>query len=156
MDLISGEADVKRLQPACLALMMAGCIVAVKSNNPPPDSGPPPRHDPPPQQQYQGPDARLQLKYDASLDDCFAASRKALAFMKFTESDSGKKTGEITAHWGKVFVHCTMYRLRHHTYLTFYFRVNDPRADARMPGDFAAKCHAFVAKEVKEEGRKTD
>lgn len=144
--------------PALFALSLTSCIAVVKappSNNPPPDNQPPPPHHNPPPQPV-GPDAKLQLKYDAALEDCFAASRKALAFMKFTEADTGKKTGEITAHWGKVFVHCTMYRLRHHTYLTFYFRINDPRADARVPGDLAVRCHAYVGKELKEEGRKTD
>ena len=151
---------MKSLLPALLALALASCVAVVKappSNDPPPprNNPPPPQHNPPPPQPV-GPDASLQLKYDAALDDCYAASRKALGFMKFTEADLEKKTGEITGHFGKLFVRCTMYRKNHHTYLTFYFRVNDPRADARIPGDCAAKCHAFVAKEVKEEGRRTD
>ena len=145
-----------RLVLSALALAMTSCVVVTKepgsgSSSPPP---PPPRHAPPPAPV--GPDASLQLKYDAALEACYEASRKALGFMKFTEADQGKKTGEITAHSGKIFVRCTMYRRNHHTFLTFYFRVNDTHADARIPGDFAARCHKFVAKEVKEEGRSTD
>ena len=148
------------LMVALLALTHASCIAVVKQpppNDPPPSAPPrqppPQAHQPPPPV---GPDASMQLKYDAALDDCYAASRKALGFMKFTEADLEKKTGEITGHFGKIFVRCTMYRKNHHTYLTFYFRINDARADARIPGDYAARCHAFVAKEVKEEGRRTD
>lgn len=148
------------LLPALFALALTSCIAVVKrdDNSPPPEpirnNPPPPRHNPPPAPV--GPDASLQMKYDAALDDCYAASRKALGFMKFTEADLEKKTGEITGHFGKIFVRCTMYRRNHHTFLTFYFRINDPRADARIPGDYAARCHAFVAKEVKEQGRRTD
>lgn len=156
-----GGPNMKRLLlPSLIAGTLVSCIAVVKappSHSPPPPAPahhpPPPAHHPPPPV---GPDASLQMKYDAALDLCYAASRKSLGLMKFTEADLEKKTGEITGHFGKIFVRCTMVRRSHHTYLTFYFRINDPRADARIPGDYAAKCHAFVAKELKEEGRRTD
>jgi len=143
---------------AVLSLALASCVAVVKA--PPPSNDPPPpqpaHNPPPPPPKPVGPDASLQLKYDAALEDCYNASRKALGFMHFSEADLEKKTGEITGHFGKIFVRCTMYRKNHHTYLTFYFRINDARADARIPGDYASRCHAYVAKQVKEEGRKTD
>jgi len=159
MNLYTGEANVKRLLLSILALSLASCVVVAKQ----PSSQPGPSGPPPPQPNPEGAppvpqgvpvyDARKQLKYDAALDDCYDAARKALGFMKFTESDLDKKTGVITAQSGTVFVRASMYRRNHHTYLTFYFRVHGHRADARMPGDFADRCHKFVGKEVKEEGR---
>ena len=142
-----------------LVLALAGCVVAVRERDP---NAPRPTNPPPPPGPTDGPpvpagvpvyDGKKQLKYDAALDDCYDAARKALGFMKFTEADLDKKTGVITAHSGTVYAKASMYRLRHHTYLTFYFRVHGHRADARMPADFADRCHKFVAKEVKEEGR---
>jgi len=159
MDLFPGEVIVKKLCASLLALCMASCVVVAKQ---PSSQGPPSGPPPPPPGPIGAPpvpagvpvyDAKKQLKYDAALDDCYDAARKALGFMKFTEADLDKKTGVITAQSGTVWVRATMYRRNHHTYLTFYFRVHGHRADARMPADFADRCHKFVGKEVKEEGR---
>ena len=156
------------LLPALFALSLTSCIAVVKAppsnnNNPPPQEpvrdDPPP---PPPPPVFKGPpvpagvpvfDDSLKLKYDASVEDCYEAARKTLAIMKFTEADLDKKTGEITGVWGPVFARATMYRFRHHTYLTFYFRVHGQRADARMPQDMCRKSHDNVGKLVKEKGR---
>lgn len=150
---------MKRLLLSILALGFASCVVVAKQpGSQPPPSGPPPSQPGPegaPPVPHGVPvyDAKKQLKYDAALDDCYDAARKALGILKLTEADLDKKTGTITGHRGAIFARCTMYRLRHHTYLTFYFRVHGHGADARVPGDFAKRCHEFVAKEVKEQGR---
>jgi len=156
------------LLPALFALSLTSCIAVVKAppsnnNNPPPQEpvrdDPPP---PPPPPVFQGPPVpagvpvfhdRLKLEYDARVEYCYEAARKTLAIMKFTEADLDKKTGEITGVWGPVFARATMYRFRHHTYLTFYFRVHGQRADARMPQDMCRKSHDNVGKLVKEKGR---
>jgi hypothetical protein len=99
---------------------------------------------------------KLELKYDAALEDCYNASKKGMVFMKFTEADLEKKTGELCGVAGPLFIKVTMYRKRHHTYLTCYARVHGHRVDARAPDDMAKRFHEFVGKQVKEEGRKTD
>jgi hypothetical protein len=172
-ELFRGKTHVKNtIAPAMLALTLVSCVAVVRrdGSNPPP---PQPVHHPPPtapktvvspwppgappvppgQPWYHD---KLELKYDKDLESCYAASRKALVMFKFTEADLEKKTGELSGTVGTVYVNCTMYRKRHHTYLTFYFRVHGHRADARTPQDFARRSHEYVAKEVKEQGRKTD
>jgi hypothetical protein len=156
------------------ALLLSSCVVVAKKPENSPSNPPPPQpahNDPPPPQPGPSPfppgisqlppgtrwfHDKLEMKYDAALEACYNASRKALGFMKFTEADMEKKSGELIAYAGTIATRVTMYRRNHHTYLTFYFRVHGARADARMPGDFAKRCHDYVGKEVKEEGRRTD
>jgi len=38
---------------------------------------------------------KLELKYDAALEACYDASKKGMVFMKFTEADLAKKSGEL-------------------------------------------------------------
>jgi len=138
---------------AVLALSLASCVVVAKPvNSPPPNQGPPPRHNPPPQ--HMGPDAALQLKYDAALDDCFDGARKVMGILRLSEVDQNKKTGVIEGQRGSIYGKCTMYRRNHHTFVTFYFRVQG--GDARIPHDFARNAHESLAKQVKEVGRSTD
>ena len=167
--------DVRNALLAVLALSLSSCVAVVKAppqdNNPPPKQQPVRQNPPPPPQKSPWPDGappvpagepwyhdKLELKYDAALEDCYNTSKKALVFMKFTEADVAKKTGELSAHAGQLYVNVTMYRKRHHTYLTFYWRVWGRKFDARAPGDLATRCHKWVGEHLPtpEEGRKTD
>jgi hypothetical protein len=144
---------MKRLLSALLVLALASCIAVVKQ--PPSNNPPPPRNNPPPPpQKPPGYEGDLKLKYDASLDDCFDASRKVMGIMKLTEVDQNKKNGVISGQFGPVFGRCTMYRKNHHTYVTYYFRVNG--GDARTPHDYAKNAHNSLGKQLKETGRDTD
>lgn len=164
---------MKNALVAMLALALTSCIVVAKKPDGSPSHPPPApvHHDPPPPAPGPSPwppgiahlpagtrwfHDKLEMKYDAALEDCYTASRRALGFMKFTEADMEKKTGELIAYAGPLAVRCTMYRRNHHTYLTFYFRMHGPKADARVPGDCAKECHKFVGDQLKEQGRRTD
>jgi hypothetical protein len=149
---------MKNILVPMLALTLTSCIVVAKkpdgsaSNHPPQPvhHGPPP----PPPSKPPGFEGELQMKYDAALDDCFEGARKVMGILKLSEVDQNKKTGVISGQRGSIFGRCTLYRRNHHTFVTFYFRVNG--GDARTPHDFAKNAHASLAKQVKEEGRKTD
>ncbi|HKS15727.1 MAG TPA: hypothetical protein VJU16_00285 [Planctomycetota bacterium] len=146
------------LLSAVCALSLTSCIAVVKQpprDNPPPQEPvhqPPPQHNPPPR--HLGPDASLQMKYDTALDDCFDAARKVMGLLRLTEVDQNKKTGVIEGQRGSTYGKCTMYRRNHHTFVTFYFRVQG--ADARVPVDFTRNAHKSLGDQIKEEGRKTD
>ena len=149
----------KLILPSLLALALTSCIAVVKpagSSNPPPHqpvNNPPP---PPPHAPHNTPgwEGDLKMKYDAALDDCFDASRKVMGILRLGEVDQNKKTGVISGQRGGIYGRCTMYRRNHHTYVTFYFKVQG--GDARTPHEFAKNAHQSLGKQLKEEGRKSD
>src|SRR5262245_22380936 len=118
-----------------MALLLSSCIVVAKKPEDNSAAPPPPepvKTDPPPQNPGPSPfppgisplpagtrwfHDKLEMKYDAALEDCYNASRKALAFMKFTEADMEKKSGELIAYAGTIATRVTMVRRNHHTFL---------------------------------------
>lgn len=166
---------MKRLiLPGLFAAALSSCVIGANPE-PPPHISAPYRNAPPPERHFEPPapspwppgappvpdgepwsHGKVEHRYNAGVDACYDASKKALAALKFTLAGEDKKSGVLTAQMASLWARCSMVRKNDLTYVTFYFRVHGEHAEEGMADDFAQRCQVIVAELVGENGRPTE